>query len=257
MTSPGALTAKGDTRGPWMFARYAYAPNALGYCGPPSAATLAEGGTVESRDDQVRAVAKRFSGAWPYLQVLARLTGIEDPLDHRLVESYWLGGGVNDDLDSREFGAELLAVIGPQAGHYWTHLTPELLDEAAGDHCFHVFGVYPWTRLLGKGMDEQPLHVLDSCRIRWGTVLSRSGETIEVSSRRLSWDGTALGLADPTVEHVQVSVDGLSFVPDVAEGDEVALHWDRLTDRLTAPQVQTLDDSTVRQLVATNRRLQA
>ncbi len=35
-----------------MFARYAYAPNRLGYCGPPDAAALRDGS-----DEQVRAVA--------------------------------------------------------------------------------------------------------------------------------------------------------------------------------------------------------
>ena len=44
-------------------------------------------------------------------------------------------------------------IIGPQAGRYWSHLTPELGHEAAANHCFHVFGVYPWTRFLGRGMD--------------------------------------------------------------------------------------------------------
>ena len=72
-----------------MFARYAYAPNALGYCGPPLGATLRDGSV-----DEVRSAATRFSGAWPYLRVLSELTGIADPLDYRLVESYWLGGGV-------------------------------------------------------------------------------------------------------------------------------------------------------------------
>jgi len=261
VSSESSLAAAGpDTRGAWMFARYAYAPNRLGYCGPPETATLAgvgaaAGGDVGSRDGEVRAAARRFSGAWPYLQVLARLTGISDPLDPRLVESYWLGGGVNATISSRAFGEALLEVIAPQAGHYWTHLTPELLDEAAGDHCFHVFGVYPWSRLLGKGMDEQPMHVLDSCRIRWGTVLSREGDEISVSSRRLSWDGVRLGLAESSVERVRVSVGGLSFLPDVAVGDQVALHWDWLSDRLTADQVEALEASTLRQLEATNRRL--
>jgi hypothetical protein len=238
------------TEGAWMFARYAYAPNKLGYCGPSDTAALVCPSTIED----VRAVATRFSGAWPYLQVLARLSGIADPLDHRLVESYWLGGGVGAEIDPHEFGAELLAVIGPQAGHYWTHLTTELLDQSAGDHSFHVFGVYPWSRLLGT-CPEQPLLVLDSCRIRWGTVVSRDGEDIEVLSRRLTWDGGRLGLGDPSVEKVRVSVNGLSFLPDVAPGDQVALHWDWLTDRLRADQVDALEASTWRQLEATNRRL--
>ena len=68
-------------RGAEMFARYAYAPNALGYCGPPLGATLRDGSV-----DEVRRAATRFSGAWPYLRVLSRLTGIADPLDYRLVE---------------------------------------------------------------------------------------------------------------------------------------------------------------------------
>ena len=119
--------------------------------------------------------ARQFSGAWPYLRVLAKMTGISDPLDYRLVESYWLGGGVGANLDAGEFFDALLAIIGPHAGQYWSHLTPDLAGEAAGNHCFHVFGVYPWTRFLGRGMDEQPLRVLDNCRITWGTVRSRDG----------------------------------------------------------------------------------
>lgn len=238
-----------STAGAALFARYAYAPNALGYCGPPESDTLAAGS-----EEQLRSAARRFSGAWPYLQVLARLTGIADPLDVRLVESYWLGGGVCSGLDPREFGEELLALIGPQAGHYWSHLTPELLDEAGGQHCFHVFGVYPWTRLLGRGIDEHPLHVLDSCRIRWGTVLSRNGDEIEVRSRRLTYAHGALGLGDPTVQRLTLPT-GYAELPDVAEGDEVALHWDRVCDRLDPEQVRVLAQSTLRQLELTNRRL--
>lgn len=70
-----------------MFARYAYAPNHLGYCGPPELAALRDASV-----DEVRIAARSFSGAWPYLEVLSGLTGIADPLDLRLVESYWLGG---------------------------------------------------------------------------------------------------------------------------------------------------------------------
>src|ERR1700733_3881224 len=170
-----------------MFARYAHAPNALGYCGPPLGATLRDGSV-----DEVRKAATQFSGAWPYLRVLAKMTGIADPLDYRLVESYWLGGGVGANLDPGEFFDALLAIIGPQAGQYWSHLTPDLAGEAAGNHCFHVFGVYPWTRFLGRGMDEQPLSVLDNCRINWGTVISRDGDGVEVMCQKLAWDGQAL-----------------------------------------------------------------
>jgi Family of unknown function (DUF6390) len=239
-----------ESRGVEMFARYAHAPNALGYCGPPLGATLRDGSV-----DEVRKAATQFSGAWPYLRVLAKMTGITDPLDYRLVESYWLGGGVGANLDAGEFFDALLAIIGPQAGQYWSHLTPDLAAEAAGNHCFHVFGVYPWTRFLGRGMDEQPLSVLDNCRITWGTVISRDGDDLEVMCQGLAWDGQALRLSEPSARRLDVWVDGYSAVPDVAVGDEIAIHWGRLCGRLQSGQIQALADSTTRQLHTTNQRL--
>jgi hypothetical protein len=232
-----------------MFARYAYAPNALGYCGPPLGLTLRDG-TV----DDVRRAATKFSGAWPYLRVLSTLTGIDDPLDHRLVESYWLGGGVGADLDPGAFFDELLTIIGPQAGRYWSHLTTDLASEAAGNHCFHVFGVYPWTRFLGRGMDEHPLSVLDNCRISWGTVVSRAGDDVEVMCQRLVWDGHALALSEPSVCLLDVWADGYSAVPDVAVDDQVAVHWGRLCGRLQPEQVRALAETTDRQLRVTSQR---
>jgi hypothetical protein len=239
-----------ESRGAEMFARYAHAPNALGYCGPPLGATLRDGSV-----EDVRHAATQFSGAWPYLRVLAKMTGISDPLDYRLVESYWLGGGVGANLDAGEFFDALLAIIGPQAGQYWSHLTPDLAGEAAGNHCFHVFGVYPWTRFLGRGMDEQPLSVLDNCRITWGTVRSRDGDGVEVMCQGLAWDGQALTLSEPSARRLDVWTDGYSAVPDVAVGDEIAIHWGRLCGRLQSGQIQALADSTIRQLHATNQRL--
>ena len=247
-------TAKPDTggseKGAEMFARYAYAPNALGYCGPPLGATLRDGSV-----DEVRSAATRFSGAWPYLRVLSRMTGIADPLDYRLVESYWLGGGIGAELSPQDFFDGLLAIIGPQAGRYWSHLTADLAREAACNHCFHVFGVYPWTRFLGRGMDEHPLSVLDNCRITWGTVISRAGDDVEVMCRGLVWDGRALTLSEPSARLLEVWADGYSAVPDVVVGDEIAVHWGRLCGRLSPEQVRALAESTDRQLRVTSQRL--
>ena len=119
-------------------------PNALGYCGPPLGATLRDGSV-----DDVRRAATKFSGAWPYLRVLSRLTGITDPLDYRLVESYWLGAGAGADLDPSEFFNQLLSIIGPQAGRYWSHLTPDLANEAAGQPQFSCVRGVPVDALFG------------------------------------------------------------------------------------------------------------
>ncbi|MEE6140212.1 DUF6390 family protein [Mycobacterium sp. 050128] len=234
-----------------MFARYAYAPNQLGYCGPPNSPGL-RGGTR----DEIGKAARQFTGAWPYLQVMSRMTGIPDPLDYRLVDSYWLGGGVCAELHPPTFTRELLAILGPRAGHYWAHLTEDLAGEAAPNHSFHVFGVYPWSRLLGKGPEQHPLAVLDNCRITWATVLSSVGATALVESRRLVWTGTSLSLSAPEVHQVGVDAEEARQGP-LTRGAIVATHWGRVCDRLRPEQVARLKDSTDRQLAATNRRLKA
>ena len=77
--------------GPVLFARYAYPPNALGYCGPGDPAALlgmaSEGADLEGLSH----LAAQFEGAWPYLELIAGCNGIDDPLDRRVVEAYWIG----------------------------------------------------------------------------------------------------------------------------------------------------------------------
>jgi hypothetical protein len=244
-----------SSAGAVLFARYAYAPNDLGYCGPAQADTLFDVGVTGRTTADVSAIARRFSGAWPYAAVLAETAGIDDPLDERVMRAYWTGGPLLDTVDRDVFARKLLDRLGSQAGHYWSHLTPDLLPEASPTHGFHVFGVYPWSRLLTGAHFEQPLHVLDSCRIRWGEVLGVDGEHVRVGSRRLTWDGRLLGLAEPAEERVRFAVDGRAFVEAPAVGDVLALHWDWTCDRLSAGELEYLQQCTHRQLELTNLRL--
>ncbi|HEX8094653.1 DUF6390 family protein [Jatrophihabitans sp.] len=237
-----------------LFARFAFAPNDLGYCGPAETATLFELAVTGDTDADVTAIARGFSGAWPYLALLAELAGIDDPLDERLVRAYWTGSALLRDLDQQAFGSRLIDFLGSRAGHYWRHLSADLLPEATPTHGFHVFGVYPWSRLLNAA-SGQPLHVLDSCRIRWGQVQAVESEHVVVRSRRLSWDGCHLELAAPAQERVRLSVGGRGFVEAPRPGEWLALHWDWVCDRLTPAEQAELQHWTGWQLDATNERL--
>ena len=144
--------------------------------------------------------------------------------------------------------------IGARAGNYWRHLTPDLLPEATATHGFHVFGVYPWTRLLAAA-SVQPLNVLDNCRIRWGRVIALEAEHVIVRTRKLTWDGRWLGLAGPADERVRRTKAGRGFVDAAEPGEWLALHWDWVCDRLGPAERNALQRATGRQLRATNSRL--
>ena len=240
-----------------LFARYAYAPNHLGYCGPADSAALAELASTGHTDADVRSIASRFTGAWPYLSVLAELAGIADPLDERVVRAYWTGSSLLDEVDRPRFWRNLLdRIAAAGAGRYWTHLKPALIAEAMPTHGFHVFGVYPWTRLLSSGDPGPALHVLDSCRIRWARVTSVEGDHATVRGRHLDWNSRALQLGEEIEESVGLTADGRAFVTGVSPGDWLAVHWDLACERLTADELWQLRRWTDWQLAATNARLE-
>lgn len=237
-----------------LFARYAYAPNARGYCGPREGAVLEAVACGAGDDVDVPAVARRFSGAWPYQVLIAELAGVDDPLDEAVGRAYWTGNALTGEVDADAFGALLLERFAGQAGHYWQHLTPDLLAEATPTHIFHVLGVYPWTRLLAPGRPE-PLEVLDGCRIRPAELVAVEADGLRVLTRTLRFEDGRLVLAPPAEETVSTASSYGSFTGPLAPGDAVAVHWGHACDVLTTDDVAHLERLTDRQLALTNARL--
>lgn len=238
-----------------MFARYAYPPNELGYCGPGDSQALYQYGASGSVDPGLAQLARSFSGAWPYLELIAGATGLADPLDRHVVEAYWLGNELLADVDMQEFGNSLLERFRKRAGAGWGRLAEQIPVGAVPNHSFHVFGIYPWVGLLGGDRGDTPLHVLDRCRIRWGQVVSVQGDQAMVLSRPLTFDGHNVGLGDARPEQVTCGVNGLPLAQAFRPGEWVSLHWGWICDRLSRRQLANLRRFTLRQFDITNERV--
>ncbi|HEX2706099.1 MAG TPA: DUF6390 family protein, partial [Candidatus Lustribacter sp.] len=188
--------------------------------------------------------------AWPYLELIAGASGIDDPLDARVVEAYWVGNGLLDNVTSSLLHRSLEERFRGRAGRVWPRLADTAWAGAVPHHSFHVFGVYPWLGLLRSGQLAEPLQVLDRCRIRWGQVLEVGSGFATVRSRPLRWDQSRheLTLGEARPERVQLAVDGLALASDLAPGQWCALHWDWVCDRLDPGRLRALRDYTCRQL---------
>jgi len=234
------------------FARFAYPPNALGYCGPDEHDTLLECADAGIDDGCLRFLARSFEGAWPYLELIASANAIADPLDTRVVEAYWLGNGllraVTPDLLHRSLEDRFRSA----AGRQWERLAAVVPYALAPQHGFHVFAVYPWTGLLRGPAQVDALHVLDRCRIRWGRVRAVDGDAALVDSARLTWDGRRLALGPERAEQVVVARNGAHLAPGCRPGDVVALHWEWVCERLDERRLRWLQRCTRVQLRAVN-----
>ena len=135
--------------GPLLFVRYAYPPNSLGYCGPADSAAFREYGASGVVDEGLVDLARAFSGAWPYLELIASGCGIADPLDRRVVEAYWVGNTLLDAIPLARTADSMETRFRPLIGRQFPHLVDNVLAGGVPHHSFHVFGVYPWVGLLG------------------------------------------------------------------------------------------------------------
>jgi Family of unknown function (DUF6390) len=212
-------------RGALLFARYAYPPNALGYCGPDGAAAL------------LHARARQFEGAWSYLEFIARSAGIADPLDEAVVRAYWVGDDLLDRMPPADLVAFLRTRFAGQSGGTWQDADAGALAH----HSFHVFEVYPWAAMLRRTGNPAAASVLDRCRVRTGVVRRLHGETATVRSRPLRWSGGVLAPGPERDEEAAWSVDGRSLLTGLRPGDRVALHWDWVCDVITEAQSERLE----------------
>ena len=130
--------------GPILFARYAFAPNHLGLCGPDDWQALLGYGSTGSDDRALRELARGFEGAYPYLRLIAESAGIADPLDRRVVEAYWIGSPLSDGVPADAMRRSLEERFRPRVdAHEWRHLAAKPADGARPTHAFHVMDVFP------------------------------------------------------------------------------------------------------------------
>ena len=226
-----------------LFARYAFPPNELGYCGPPGTGALPGGDATDLAD-----YAREFDGAWPYLSAIADAAGRPDPLDEQVVRSYWVGGPLLDHVDPSALLARLREAFSGQV----TGLLADVpADHVLANHSFHVFVVYPWARFLDRDPGT-PLKVMQDCRIRWGVVDEVHDEHAVIVSRPLAFDSGDLRLGEPAAERVRWCRDGASLAPAPLPGQTVSAHWDWICGALSGAQAADLEAATRASLTLVN-----
>src|SRR5215213_10622161 len=165
------LTPAKSLAGQLRFIHYAFMPNRLQYCGGDDNRTLLEYGTAQVVDGGLTPLLRRFTGALPYLQLIARANGIADPFDSRVVDAYWIGNSLLDHVEVRQLYDSLLERFGKQLqGRTRDLVLGKAPAGARPHHSFHVLDVHSRVGELGH-----TLATLERCRVSWGRVLQCNG----------------------------------------------------------------------------------
>jgi len=237
--------------GSLRFIRYAFMPNRLRYCGGDDNRTLFEYGIENAIDGGLDPLLRRFTGALPYLQLIARANGLADPFDPRVVEAYWIGNQLLDNVEVRQLYDDLRERFGKQL----TGRTRELVlgkapAGARPHHSFHVLDVHSRVGEL-----EHSLQTLDNCRVSWGRVLEVDSAELVIERQPLLLKQGKLVLGEPQRSRMVRQVAGRGFADSARVNDWVSLHWGWVCEVLTPLQHSNIERYTRHHLALANQTL--
>ena len=236
--------------GPQLFARYAFMPNRLAYCGPDDNRALFDYCAAGVTDAGLRGLLRKFTGAMPYLQLIAESNALVDPFDARVVEAYWLGNELLQGVEARALYDSLRARFGQQMRA--SDLELVLGKAPAGAHPHHSFHVLEVCPRHGW---PQALPFMDNCRISWGKALSADASTLTVEAMPLLIVGHQLVLGTPERRIINRAFDGKGFVSAARAGEWVSIHWNWACQVLSPRQVANLERWTRYHLTLANQTL--
>ena len=236
--------------GSQLFARYAFMPNRLTYCGGDDNRALFDYCMAGVTDPGLHRLLKKFAGAMPYLRLIASCNGIADPFDRRVVEAYWLGNQLLEGVEARALYDSLRARFARQ-------LKADQLDLVLGKapagahphHSFHVLEVCP------RNGWPQACSFMDNCRISWGLVIGLNSATLTTEVKPLVLTGNNLVLGNPEHRQIMRQIDGRGFVDTVRPGDWISIHWGWACQVLNRQQVANLERWTQHHLTIANQTL--
>ncbi|HUJ76617.1 MAG TPA: DUF6390 family protein, partial [bacterium] len=239
-----------------LFARYAFPPNQLGYCGSPDHQSLLGYLSEGAVDQGLAELAQQFEGAYPWLRLIAETNGIGDPFDPRVVEAYWVGNGLLARVGASPLYESLRERFRPRmTGQDFSSLTAHLGDGVHPHHNYHVFEIYRRAGLLRDSRATIALDRMDQCRISWGTVVAVEGAEAVVQRAPLALAGGKITLGVPTAVRVQRHLPAAGALDDLQPGRVVSIHWSWACDILPPASQRALAGETRRVIEHTNKTL--
>jgi len=225
-------------------------PNRLGYCGPDENRAMLDYLAAGYSDRGLEHILAGFAGAFPYYSFIAAANGLPDPFDPRVIEAYWIGNELLEQIRLADLYGHLEERF---SRHFPTQLWRSLLGQvpagARPHHNFHVFSMPVRT-----DHQETPyrLEAMDECRVSWGRVVADHGDSLMVERRPLCFAGEDITLGPPVPRSVLRRFDGKAVVTDISPGDVVAIHWGCACHKLTTRQVRYLNHHTHHHLALVN-----
>lgn len=223
-----------------VFAKYAYSPNKLGYCGPDNYRGIFDYCVAKQSDEGLVELLKGFEGAYPYLKLIAHANRLKDPFDKRVVEAYWIGNELLNNVSTQDFYDSIKNRFSKKINKNamkWLLTKPPA--GAKPHHSFHVLDVYTKTGLIRSGIRTNILETINNCLIMWGRVNHITCSAKHVTRVEIQYQPIILQKGKLVFgEKKEKIIESLFIQPK--NGDQVSFHWGKVCDILSEEELVNL-----------------
>jgi len=233
--------------------RYAFGPNRLHYCGPDANREILGYINENNGDFGLKTLLQQFNTMYPYLFQIAKSNGIKNPFDDKVVEAYWLGNRLLDNVSKKEFynnlvdNHKLKQKINAKS---FSAISDLIAQGALPHHSFHVFAI--WKR-TGNLTIPHTIETMDACRISYGQVILVDGPFLIVKTRPLILREGKLALGLSINKKIARSLDARDDIGEIKSGDNVSMHWNVPCEVITQTQSERLKKYTIASISFANQ----
>ncbi|MFH1171318.1 MAG: DUF6390 family protein [bacterium] len=230
-------------------ARYGFGPNKLHLCGPDANSEVFAYIKADASDPGLSRMLTGFQTLYPYLKTIASANGILDPFDSSVVEAYWIGNALLENIPEKIFYhhlAEGLRLKDRYGNQLFDRLAAKLSQGARMHHSFHVFNAQK---------TDGTLENMDACRVSWGKVVATDGPTILMKRRPLLLLGHQLALGKETEYSINRALDAAPEFDDLIPGQWVTMHWYKLCEVIPEQSTRWLEKYTTLHIALANQTL--
>lgn len=224
-----------------MAASFSIVPNRLGFCGPQVSREqkiLREFIRTGEKRSEARKILGKFEGAYGYFCLIARKNEIKDPFQEKVVEAYWIGNNLLDNVSVRDIRGMIKKKFtrpGLLSQEEANRRIEKVPFGARPHHSFHVFILGTVTGTI----DLNTVNLKDICRVGWGKVREideRFENKVVVDYQPAVKEGT-IKLGE--FEKKELFWDK-EVVSQLKAGDYVAFHWGVVSCLLNRRQIINL-----------------
>jgi hypothetical protein len=232
--------------------RYSFGPNRLHYCGPDANRELKELIEKSGDDFGLSHLLKQFKTLFPYLRKISQANGITGVFDDRVVEAYWLGNELLENIEKNvlyRFLVDDLKIKDELKTKEWQWLEEKIKLGAVPHHSFHVLNI--WGQ---EGHDDllSELNRMDECRVSSGVVTAINGPEIVVSTEPLVYKNGKFALGESVLKSLTRQLEAEYDIEQIKVGETVSIHWSVPCEVITPAQAETLKKYTLKNIAFAN-----